>query len=220
MFAAGSSQADSVKEPPSQVKAAGSSRRWISAGRVNGVLRWPHSKRSVWRRFAIITKPSRCAVRAISATTSAAGSCRERHLEQPEDLAALGHRRQHRPLVRAETAQVGLAGRQDPQLLGPQRLLDRAAVEGHQDRRLLVVPPVADRVVMPGVRLRHDDVRQADERAAGQVGDEERHRHRPRRRPSSRVTASTASTGEAASAVSSIRLTAWPRRALSVTPGA
>ena len=48
-----------VNEPASQVNAAGSSRRWISADRVNGVVRWPHSNRSVCRRLAITTKPAR-----------------------------------------------------------------------------------------------------------------------------------------------------------------
>jgi hypothetical protein len=145
-FAVGSNHAESVKEPPSHVNAEGSSRRCISAGRVNGVLRWPHSKRSVWRRFAMITDPNRCAVRVIRQDVDA-GFGRERHLEQSQDLAAFSHRRQHRPLVRADAAHVGLSRWQEPELLGPQCLFDRAAVERHQDRRFLDIQPVADGVV-------------------------------------------------------------------------
>jgi hypothetical protein len=39
MLAAGSSHADRVNESASQVNAPGSSRRWISAAKVNGVVR-------------------------------------------------------------------------------------------------------------------------------------------------------------------------------------
>ena len=66
MPAAGSSQPARVKAPASQVCGPGSSRCWISADRLNGRVRWPHSYRSVCRRLAITTNPSRCASRAIS----------------------------------------------------------------------------------------------------------------------------------------------------------
>jgi hypothetical protein len=33
----------------------GRSRRWISAASEKGVVRWPHSNRSVWRRLAMTT---------------------------------------------------------------------------------------------------------------------------------------------------------------------
>ena len=56
--AAGSSHAESVNAPASQVNAAGSSRRWISAGNVNVALRCAHSNRSVCLRFAITTNDS------------------------------------------------------------------------------------------------------------------------------------------------------------------
>jgi hypothetical protein len=57
-----------MNEPPSQVNAPGGSRRWISAERVNGVVRWPHSNRSVWRRFAITTNAGAGAVRVFSSS--------------------------------------------------------------------------------------------------------------------------------------------------------
>ena len=74
MEAAGSSHAETVKAPASQVNAAGSSRRWISAGRVNAVLRWAHSNRSVCRRLAITTNASMCPIRAIWVSTAGSGS--------------------------------------------------------------------------------------------------------------------------------------------------
>ena len=67
MPAAGSSQPASVNDPASQVWGPGSSRCWISADRLNGRVRCPHSYRSVCRRLAITTNASRCASRAISA---------------------------------------------------------------------------------------------------------------------------------------------------------
>lgn len=70
----GASQAERVNSPAAPGNAAGSSRRWISAGRLNSVLRCPHSNKSVCRRFAITTHPSACALRPISARTPGSGS--------------------------------------------------------------------------------------------------------------------------------------------------
>jgi hypothetical protein len=58
----------------SHVKAAGRSRRWISADKVKGVLRWPHSNRSLCRRLEITTYASTSAVLTTSAKTSGPGS--------------------------------------------------------------------------------------------------------------------------------------------------
>ncbi|MCW2141995.1 hypothetical protein BXY51_006585 [Actinoplanes cyaneus] len=95
MLAAGSSQAARVNESASQVNDDGSSRRWISAASVNGVVRCPHSNRSVCRRFAMMTKASVCAVRD---TAGAAG-----HRRHGVDRRGLFHLEQH-------VAQIHTAG--------------------------------------------------------------------------------------------------------------
>ena len=69
---AGCSQAR-VNCPASHVKEPGNSRCWISAASDNGTERCPHSKRSVYRRFAMTTYAKKCAARATSATVCATG---------------------------------------------------------------------------------------------------------------------------------------------------
>src|SRR3954462_4554218 len=95
MLAARSSHPDSVNAAASPVNAAGSSRRWISADRLNGVVRCPHSNRSVCRRLAITTKPSRCAIRPSLHRTAVRLDGKD-DLEQPDHLAALRDRQDAR----------------------------------------------------------------------------------------------------------------------------
>ena len=70
---AGCNQAASVNCPASHVKAPGNSRCWISAANDNGTERCPHSKRSVYRRFAMTTYAKKCAAKATSATVCSTG---------------------------------------------------------------------------------------------------------------------------------------------------
>ena len=70
---AGCSQAARVNCPASQVKEPGNSRCWISAANDSGTDRCPHSKRSVYRRFAITTYAKKCAARATSVTVCSTG---------------------------------------------------------------------------------------------------------------------------------------------------
>ena len=110
-------------------------------------------------------------MRAISASVSAARLCRQGHLQQPEDLTALGHRGEHDPVPLAHTAGVGLSGRNELEPLGAQRHLDRTAVEGEHAGGLVVLAPV---IRAPGrLVVRAGGVREPDQGPAGQVRDEE-----------------------------------------------
>ena len=144
MVAAGSSHADRAKAPASQVNAAGSSRRWISAGRVNDVLRCAHSKRSVCRRLAITTNARTCPIRAICASTAAVGLVRQGQLAAARELPPA-----RSPAPAPPTGPLPLPFRRpgrrrdDLDPLGAQRLLGGAAVERQRLGPLLVIEPDA-----------------------------------------------------------------------------
>ena len=142
----------------------------------------------------------------------------QHELEQADRLPSLRHRRQHPPLGGIGVLGV-LPGREDLDGLGPHRLLLRAAVERDRGRRLLCV--VAHRRIGREVGI--------GVLAAPRGTCASRTRARPERSatrndtveawsalPSSRVTASTASTGETAS-VASRTLPRGPRSALRST---
>ena len=113
---------------------------------------------------------------------------------------------------------VHLSGRDELEPLGAQCHLDGTAVEWKHAGRLVVIAPV---IRAPGRhRVRADGMREPDQGPAGRSAMRKETVLAPSAIPSSRVTASTASTGEAASALSSIRLTASPRLPVSLTYGA
>ena len=203
MSAAGSSQPARVKDPASHVWGPGSSRCWISADRLSGRVRCPHSYRSVCRRFAITTKARTCASRPIAAMSAARGPGGHRQLQDADGLAPLGHRCQHQPPSRAGEVGRLLVRAYDLHLLGriacsagpPSNGQDRRKLPGHPT---LLGPPGGGGPVVSGQVTCASRTRARPERSAMR----KETMWRPGPTPSSRVTVSTASTGEAASAAS------------------
>ena len=153
---AGSSQPASVNCPASQVYAPGSRRCWISAASESGTERWPHSKRSVNRRLAMMTYARACAANATSASTCSSGASSSSSSSTPMASPRL---------VTGANTRV------------PSALVLRARPIGWPARARASSPPTA-----PARRSRHLGARgraaagvaEPDERVAAEVRDEER----------------------------------------------
>ena len=134
------------------MKAPGNSRCWISASD-NGTERWPHSKRSVYRRFAITTYGQEVGRLRHIRHRLLSGEVLEHELQNADSFTAAGHRREQR------SAAI-LVDHLD--CLGGERPAVRRPDQGHALRSLLPL-----QTPFPA------GVAQSDQRLPAEVGDQE-----------------------------------------------
>ncbi|WP_349879248.1 hypothetical protein ABIH81_05125 [Micromonospora sp. HUAS YX12] len=164
-LAAGSSQPERVKAPPSQVNEAGSRRRWISAERLNGVVRCPPLEQVGVPAVGDDHERQRVRGAGDPVHHVVVRLVGQVDLQQADHLSAVGDRCQHGPRAVAGDDLGGLLP--EGAFVGP-------AVEGEDLGVLLAVAPAGT----AAGRL----VGQPDQRTAAEVGDQQRDAERVQRR--------------------------------------